>query len=514
MKEIILYTYGYLVFFYSMALMLSYVMLIWLSYIEQKRSAHVMSDPYVKKILERSPYVPGVSIIAPAYNEEQTIINNVNSLLSQDYPKFEVIIVNDGSKDNTLQEMIDYFELTEIPFHYRQRILAKPFKRMFISRKKEYFRLRVVDKVNGGTKADPVNAGLNVAKYPYFINTDVDCILAKNAILKCIRPMIEKNNVIAVSGVMNMSNACVVEKGEMVEYRIPWSPIPLFQTLEYMRSFMVGKMGWSAINAMPNVSGGYGMFDTEVAIAAGGYSADSLAEDMDMIIRMIGYCCDFNRKYRVVQIPDTCCWTEGPASIKQLYHQRARWGHGLIQTFGKYYRMIFKKKYRQLGLITLPYLLIFEFISPLIELIGVITFAYLAMTGGVNWDTAWIIFLVMYVFCIQLSFVVVYYDYLQTKMAGFSYIRLVVAALLEPFIYHPMIIIFSLRGYLRFIMKQRIAWGEMKRKGFQNKQENTHKDTTESNQHAENSTDNTQEKPLLNDNNGSSNTNKDISFDL
>ena len=176
--------------------------------------------------------------------------------------------------------------------------------------------------------------------------------------------------------------------------------------------------------------------------------------------------------------------------------------------------MIFKKKYRQLGLITLPYLLIFEFISPLIELIGVITFAYLAMTGGVNWDTAWIIFLVMYVFCIQLSFVVVYYDYLQTKMAGFSYIRLVVAALLEPFIYHPMIIIFSLRGYLRFIMKQRIAWGEMKRKGFQNKQENTHKDTTESNQHAENSTDNTQEKPLLNDNNGSSNTNKDISFDL
>ena len=316
MKEIILYTYGYLVFFYSMALMLSYVMLIWLSYIEQKRSAHVMSDPYVKKILERSPYVPGVSIIAPAYNEEQTIINNVNSLLSQDYPKFEVIIVNDGSKDNTLQEMIDYFELTEIPFHYRQRILAKPFKRMFISRKKEYFRLRVVDKVNGGTKADPVNAGLNVAKYPYFINTDVDCILAKNAILKCIRPMIEKNNVIAVSGVMNMSNACVVEKGEMVEYRIPWSPIPLFQTLEYMRSFMVGKMGWSAINAMPNVSGGYGMFDTEVAIAAGGYSADSLAEDMDMIIRMIGYCCDFNRKYRVVQIPDTCCWTEGPASIK------------------------------------------------------------------------------------------------------------------------------------------------------------------------------------------------------
>lgn len=470
MKEILFYTYGYLVFFYSMALMISYVILTLLAYREQKRNRHIMSDAYVKKIFEHSPFTPGVSIVAPAYNEENTIVDNVKSLLSQDYPKFEVIIVNDGSKDSTLQKMIDNFDLIEVPYHYRQRILAKPFKRMFLSTNKEYVNLRVVDKVNGGTKADPVNAGLNVARYPYFINTDVDCILAKDAIRKCIRPMIDHSHVIAVSGVMSISNACVVKDGNMVKYRIPWSPIPLFQTLEYLRSFMVGKMGWSAINAMPNVSGGYGMFDTEVVIAAGGYSADSLAEDMDMLIRMIGYCCDFNRPYRVIQIPDTCCWTEGPATLHQLYRQRTRWGHGLIQTFGKYYRMIFSRKYRQLGLITLPYLLIFEFLAPVIEIIGFFTFLYLAFTGGVNWGTAWIIFLVMYVFCFQLSFVVIYYDYTQTKMRGASYIRLVVAALLEPLVYHPLILLFSLRGYLRFLLKQGIVWGEMKRKGFQQNQ--------------------------------------------
>ena len=470
MKEILFYTYGYLVFFYSMALMISYVILTLLAYREQKRNRHIMSDAYVKKIFEHSPFTPGVSIVAPAYNEENTIVDNVKSLLSQDYPKFEVIIVNDGSKDSTLQKMIDNFDLIEVPYHYRQRILAKPFKRMFLSTNKEYVNLRVVDKVNGGTKADPVNTGLNVARYPYFINTDVDCILSKDAIRKCIRPMIDHSHVIAVSGVMSISNACVVKDGNMVKYRIPWSPIPLFQTLEYLRSFMVGKMGWSAINAMPNVSGGYGMFDTEVAIAAGGYSADSLAEDMDMLIRMIGYCCDFNRPYRVIQIPDTCCWTEGPATLRQLYRQRTRWGHGLIQTFGKYYRMIFSRKYRQLGLITLPYLLIFEFLAPVIEIIGFFTFLYLAFTGGVNWGTAWIIFLVMYVFCFQLSFVVIYYDYTQTKMRGASYIRLVVAALLEPLVYHPLILLFSLRGYLRFLLKQGIVWGEMKRKGFQQNQ--------------------------------------------
>lgn len=472
MKEIFFYTYGYLVFFYSMALIFSYIMLVFLSFRETRRARHSLSDIYVKKILENSPYTPGVSIVAPAYNEEKTIVNNVKSLLKQEYPKFEVIIVNDGSKDNTLQKMIDEFDLIEVPYLYKQRIVAKPFKRMFISNRPEYDKLRVVDKVNGGTKADPVNAGLNVARYPYFINTDVDCILSKDAIRMCIRPMIEEKNVIAVSGVMNISNACEVHNGEMIKYRIPWSPIPLFQTMEYLRSFMIGKMGWSHINAMPNVSGGYGMFDTEVAINAGGYSSDSLAEDMDMLIRMIGYCCDFDRPYRVVQIPQTCCWTEGPSGIHMLYRQRVRWGHGLIQTFAKYYRMIGHRKYRQLGLITLPYLFCFEFIAPVIELFGMFVFVYLALTGGVNWDTAWLIFLMMYFFCFQLSFVVIYYDYLQTRMRGWGYIRLVIAAMLEPFFYHPLLMLFSIRGYLKFIMGKAIVWGEMKHKGFSESNKN------------------------------------------
>lgn len=468
MKEIILYGYGYLVFFYSMALMASYVMLTLLAHIGIRKSHYAMLRDSTNHLFLTSPYVPGVSIIAPAYNEENTIVTNVKSLLSQNYSKFEVIIVNDGSKDSTLQKMIDYFDLTVVPYNYHQRILAKPFKNMYISRKAEFFRLRVVDKVNGGTKADPVNAGLNVARYPYFINTDVDCILSKDAIMKCIRPMMEMKDTIAVSGVMTMSNACIVKDGELVEYRVPISPIPLFQTLEYMRSFLVGKLGWSAINAMPNVSGGYGMFDTKVAIAAGGYSSDSLAEDMDMLIRMIGYCCDFNRRYRVVQITETCCWTEGPSNVRLLYRQRSRWGHGLIQTFGKYWRMIGRRRYRQLGLITMPYLLIFEFFAPFIEIIGLTTFIYLAFTGGVNWSTAIIIFAVMYIFCFLLSIIVVYYDYTQTKRKSLSYLRLILAAMLEPFIYHPMIVVFSLCGYMRFIFKKKIVWGEMTRKGFAN----------------------------------------------
>lgn len=475
--------YGYFVFFYSMALLLSYALLIWLSNISLRRHKRTMIDPYVNKIINDSPYTPGVSIIAPAYNEENTIVENVNSLLRQDYPVFEVVIVNDGSTDDTLKLMIENFDLVEVPYQYMERIHAKPFRALYRSTNPAYSRLSVVDKENGGTKADPVNAGLNVAEYPYFINTDVDCILTRDAIYKCIRPMLENNDVIAVSGIMTMANGCKVSDGEIVKNRISWRPAPFFQTLEYMRSFVIGKMGWSTINAMPNVSGGYGLFDREVCIAAGGYSPDSLAEDMDMLIRMIGYCCDFKRPYRVVQIPSICCFTEGPSNIVQLYRQRVRWGHGLLQTFSKYFRMAFKPKYRQLGLITLPYIGIFEMIAPLIEFSGLIVFIYLALTGAVNWGTALVIFLVVYVFCLLISFFIIFYDYLfiRSYRHSISYLKMVLASLLEPFLYHPFITLFSLRGYLRFILREGIVWGEMRRKGFknENKEENTSDDDDE-----------------------------------
>lgn len=468
MKEYIIEFYGLTIFVYSIALIISYVVLIWLAEISIMRSRTSFVESYAKKIITRSPYTPGVSIVAPAYNEERTIVDNVNSLLGQDYPKFEVVIVNDGSKDSTLEKLIDNFKLVEIPFDYVELIKTKPFKRLFKSTDPKFDRLIVVDKVNGGTKADAVNAGLNVASYPYFINTDVDCILARDAIYQCILPVLDKEHVIAVSGAMAMSNGCKMKDGQIEEAYPPHALIPLFQTLEYMRSFLIGKMGWSAINSMPNVSGGYGMFDRKIVIAAGGYSPDSFAEDMDMLVRMVGYCCDFSLPYQVIQIPQTCCWTEGPPNIKVLSRQRIRWGRGLIQTFAQHKRFLFNKKYRQLGLVTLPYLLIFEFFAPMIEFVGILTLSFLAFTGAVNWNTAIVIFLAIYAFCLTLSMVVIFYDYTlggsYKKLKAYLWILL--AAMLEPFIYHPMVVFFSLKGYWNYFIKKKAVWGEMTRKGF------------------------------------------------
>ena len=344
MRGFILDFFNYFVFFYTSTLATCFILFAFLSFISLKRRKSYYVESYIRKTIKESPYTPGVSVIAPAYNEEKTIIDNVSSMLALEYPVFEVIIVNDGSTDKTLEKMVKHFDLVEVPFAYIERIKTKPFRRLFKSTNPEYKRLILVDKENGGTKADASNAGINVASYPYFICTDVDCILEKYALHRCILPVISsEKQVIAVSGTMLMANGCVVSEGQIVDVRSPHTPIPLFQNLEYMRSYLIGKMGWSAINGMPNVSGGFGLFDRSVAIAAGGYDGTSFAEDMDLITRMVGYMCDFSRPYKIVQIPDTCCWTEGPSNLAMLYRQRTRWARGLFQTLSIHHKMIFKK---------------------------------------------------------------------------------------------------------------------------------------------------------------------------
>lgn len=470
MWEFLLFFFGYVILGYSLLLIVSYVMLLVFAYKYSFRYRQ-WSNKYICNMVQSSPFVPGISVVAPAYNEEKTIVDNVRSLLKMDYPNFDVCIVNDGSKDRTLELLIETFEMVEVPFEYVEHVHSAPFKRLFKSINPAYARLMVVDKVNGGTKADAVNAGLNVISNPYFINTDVDCILSRDAMYQCIFPVIQNRHIIAVSGTMSMSNGASMSNGEIVDLRPSSRPIPLFQDLEYKRSFLVGKMGWSRINAMNNVSGGYGLFSTEVVVNAGGYSSTSFAEDMDMLTRMIAYCCDFNRPYRVVQIPHNCCWTEGPSNIKMLYRQRTRWGRGLIQLMWEHRRLLFNRKYKRLGLISMPYTFLFEFLAPIIETVGLGMTVYLAFTGGISWFSFFVTFLAIYAFSYMLSTLVVFYDYIlgSSYTSRMSYLKLLLAAAFEPIIYHPLIVISSLVGYFRYITRQKAVWVSMERTGMKHK---------------------------------------------
>lgn len=461
------YLFEYVVFFYSTTLFISYALLALFAMLMILRYKSYNSD-LDDDLLRSSHISPGISIVAPAFNEEKTIIENVHSLLTVDYPKFEVVIVNDGSKDKTLEKLIEEFDLEEVPFPYVEKIKTKPVKRIFRSQSLEYTKLTVVDKENGGTKADASNAGINACRYSYFLCTDVDCILARHTLTKMIKPiLIKKTKVIAVGAPLRMLNSCDVEKGEIKRVRPPKGLIPRFQELEYLRAYLLSKMGWSLINCVPNVSGGLGLFDKDIVIRAGGYDGKSHAEDMDMIARMVGYMLNNKLKYRVEYIPVSCCWTEGPPTINILARQRIRWGAGLAQLFFVHRKVLLNPRYKRLGLVVFPYAFLFEFFAPILELIGLCWLLYLAFLGDVNWGMALLIFLYAYSVAVMISIIVVIWDNITFKhyKTTWEVIQLIFMAFLEPFLYHPMIVYFAIRGYIKFFSSKELKWGTMTRRG-------------------------------------------------
>lgn len=463
------YFFTYLIYFYATALGISYVALMVMSYYNTLRYRYRYTKREENYLRDYPDKAPGVSIVAPAFNEEVIILDSVNSLLNLDYPNFEVVVVNDGSKDKTLDILVKEFELEEVPYYLVYKVYCKPIKRVFRSKNPAYNKLIVLDKENGGTKADAINAGINVVQNDYFINTDVDCILAKDSLSKIVLPILDsEKHVIAVGATMRMANGCRIENGNITRVRPPSSLVPLFQETEYLRSYLVGKMGWDMINAIPNISGGFGLFDSKVIIAVGGFDSSSHAEDMDITTRITAYMLENKRDYKVVQCPYSLCWTEGPPNLSILNRQRSRWGRGLFQFLVDHRKMIFNKDYGRLGFVVLPYMIFFEFLAPIIEFVGILFMIFLLITHQINFDTFWMMLLYAYLIGFSVSVITVSYDLVLGKLYKnfWEYLKLVLFSALEPILYHPFVVIFTLRGYIQYLTRKDIKWGTMTRKGF------------------------------------------------
>lgn len=483
--------YENFVFFYGTSLLLVYALLAILSFIGIRH--FLRKQRYVDyEVLVNSPHVPGISVIAPAFNESVTIITNVRSLLTLNYPKFEVIIVNDGSTDDTLDKMIKEFSLVEVEFAYNERLFSQPVKRFFRSTKRSYDKLLVIDKVNGKSKADASNAGINASAFPYFLCTDVDCIIEKDTLLKMIKPMLDEEErkikeigkpcpecghrhiiednrrIIATGATLRIVNSCEVEDGVIKRVRAPRQLLPRFQEMEYIRAYVLGKMGWSLINSVPNVSGGLGLFDKEVAIKAGGYDGKSFAEDMDMVTRMAAYQKNNGLKYGIKYIPTSQCWTEGPPNLKIFNRQRTRWGRGLFEVMVDHGKVLFNPFYGRMGLIVFPYTFLFEFLAPIIEFTGYIYFAYLIITNQVNWTFATILIAFVYTYSIMIATIAILWDNFIFKYykRWYEVFGLCLMAFIEPIIYHPLIVFFAIKGYYNYLTGKKHTWGNMQRQGF------------------------------------------------
>lgn len=472
--EVLAGFYESTVFVYGTTLLLIYAMLAIFSLIAI--SHFVKKNAFVDYgTLVASPLAPGISVIAPAFNEAITIIANVRSLLTLNYPQFEVIIVNDGSSDDTLIKMVEEFELQEVEFAYNAKIKTQEVRKFFKSVNPAYSALLVIDKVNGKSKADATNAGINAASFAYFLCTDVDCILDKDTLLKLVKPVMEepRKRVISVGATLRMANSSDIDKGVVVRMRPPKKLLPRFQEIEYIRSFVLGKMGWTLINSVPNVSGGLGLFDKEIAIRCGGYDYQSFGEDMELMFRMCRYAKDNKIDYAIRYIPITLCWTEGPETLRIFMRQRTRWARGLAQLMFAHKKMFFNPNYGNMGMVVMPYNFFFELLAPVIEFTGIVYYIVMTILGLINWKYAIVLLIFVYTYSVMITTISILWDQITFRYykTWREVLFLCVTPFLEFILYHPLIVIFSLRGYYFFLTGKKHTWGDMQRKGFGNKPE-------------------------------------------
>lgn len=420
--------------------------------------------------LVTSPLSPRVSIIAPAFNESRNIIDNIRTLLSLYYNNFEVIIVNDGSTDDTFEKVKEVYSLVKVNYYFDYRIPCERIRGVYKSDDPSFNRLTVIDKNNGG-KADSLNAGINISRSPLVVSIDADSIIEPDSILKLVKPFLEEKDskVIGTGGVIRIVNSCDVEKGHIRKINLPEKILPRLQVLEYTRAFLLGRMAWSHLDGLMLISGAMGIFDREIVIKAGGYSIKTVGEDMELVLRMRRYMAEQDEKYEVTYIPDPLCWTEVPSDLRSLGRQRTRWTRGLAESLKTHRRMFFNPKFGRLGLLGYPYWLFFEWMAPLIAFIGIVFSIILAVTGRINWPFFLLLFTFIYTFAISLSTWAVLFEEItfHKYTRKREVLRLVATALFEPFFY-PVHTVFAVVGNLQFIMGKK-SWGGADRRGFEMK---------------------------------------------
>ena len=411
-----------------------------------------------------SPATPGISIIAPAYNEEATLAESVRALLLLNYPQFEVVLVNDGSKDRTLEVAIRTFDLVRAPVTYQQPIGTKPVRGVY--RSLSGSDLVLIDKENGG-KADAMNAGINAARYPLVCVIDADSLLEEHALARAVLPFLEDPATVAAGGIIRIANGCRVDRGRVVDVRLPSSRLATLQVVEYLRAFLAGRVAQSALNALLIVSGAFGVFKRDAAVAAGGFRHDTIGEDMELVVRLHRIYRDRRQRYRIVFLPDPVCWTEAPETVRILEGQRNRWQRGTLQVLSYHRRMIFNPRYGIVGWLAMPYYLIFEAIGPVIELLGyLVTIAAVAL-GLLDVVFAELLFLAAVIYGTLISLASILLEELSFRRYPrvVDLIRLAGYGIFENLGYRQLTTWWRFRGIVDFYRGKQ-GWGAMTRKGF------------------------------------------------
>ncbi|WP_035052013.1 glycosyltransferase family 2 protein [Carnobacterium pleistocenium] len=462
--ENFIYYFSLFILGYSIIVTTLYLILILVSWKRLREFIEIIQT----NITSVSHYTKPISIVVPAYNEEQTIVESVRSFLQLDYPEFEVIVVNDGSTDETMAKLIHFFDLYPVELDSDIKIETNLIKQAYKSHQNSG--LILLDKENGG-KADALNAGINVSLYPLFCAIDADCIIEKDALLRIVSPFLKYEETIAVGGMVRIANGSTIKNGEIIQTKVPKKMIERFQVIEYFRAFLTSRVGWQRFNALMIISGAFGLFKKSAVLEVGGFER-TIGEDMELVLRLHEKFHQNSEPYRIDFASDAVCWTQAPDSYKDLKSQRVRWHRGLFDSLNRHQKMLGNPKYGSVGLASMPYFFLVELFGPMIEMIGYIVMG-LAIYLDILSSYVGIIFLLTCLMGILFSYSAILFEEISYKRYSNlkDILLLFMVSILEQFYYRPLTVWWRVTAFFNY-RKGSKKWGTIERKNFDTKTEN------------------------------------------
>ncbi len=407
---------------------------------------------------------PPISIIAPAYNEQYTIVSSVQAMLKIEYAQFEVVVVCDGPKDNTLEELIKGFDLVEVKEPIRKELEHKRVLSVYRSVREP--NLKVILKENGG-KADALNCGINACEYPLFCAIDADSLLEGDSLSKLAEPFLSSPNTCASGGVVRIANGSVIESGVVKKVLLPKTQMEKMQIVEYLSAYFLGRMGWVALDSIMIISGALGLFSKKAVLRVGGYKASTVGEDMELVLRLRNENIRSGISNGIAFVPDAVCWTQCPEDFKTLGNQRRRWQRGLWESLFVYKSLMFHPKGGVLSFVAFPFFVFIEALGPLFELMGYAIFILAAIGGFVSWE----VFFYLLILSTLLGFILSISALLIEEVffhnySGSQLVQLLWSALLDSMILRYIKLWWRVQGMVQFFQKK-THWGEMKRMRFE-----------------------------------------------
>jgi cellulose synthase/poly-beta-1,6-N-acetylglucosamine synthase-like glycosyltransferase len=457
----------YFILTYFVLINTSYLVLIvfaWMEFVH-----HLRRVPFAgHEETYRSQLTQPVSVLVPAHNESAGIVQSVQAMLALRYPVFEVIVIDDGSTDDTFDQLDAAFDLVEVP-----RVIpdSVPTRGAVLSVHVPRLRpepLVVVRKENGG-KTDALNTGINIAQHPLVCMVDADSILDPLALLSVAKPFADDPlRVVASGGVIRVANGCSVLAGRIVDVQMPRKWVPRIQVVEYLRAFLLGRTGWSRVGALLIISGAFGVFRRDVLIEVGGLDHDTIGEDAELIVRLHKHLRAQKRDYRVVFVAEPVSWSEAPSSLRVLARQRRRWHRGITEILTKHRKMVLRPRYGRIGMVSLPYYVLFELLAPIIELAGVVLVPLGLWVGAVNVPFAIRFIIIAYGYALLVNLVALTVEEYSFHRYGRwrDLVAAVLASIIENLGYRQLTALWRVQGMWSALRRSKQVWGTMTREGF------------------------------------------------